>query len=264
MERDEIIGYIQATFEDYEIEFEDDEEDQTYIKVNIWNEDETCAYIEFTIVTIDNNLIIINNIANCGDNGIGSVMMDLIDQLALAINSKEIELIEKSKIIMKTKKSTMQISLSLLNTLKSGQSWYNSKGYICKTLSPTQHIERVEKNTNFIQSTLMYEIGVDPNLLSKIHSKNEMLDPHINVQTYFTIVANILKDWKHCKYFKSLVKLINIVDELKVVEVECVRDAMIKRLTVAATVNKKYKKQYTKKLNSERKQSRRKTKNKKT
>ena len=247
MERDDIIGYIEGTFENYTVEIDDENDDETIIQINIFNEEETCKYIEFTIMLFDDNLITIDHVDNCGDNGIGNMMMSLIEQLAFMIESKAIELIEQSQIIMKTKKSTMAISLSLLNTLKSGQSWYNSRGYICKTLSQSQHNARIAQNIHIIQSTRMDELGIDPKLLSKIHTTNELLDPSADIRPYFTVVASVLKDWKHCKYLKSLVKLINAIHELKIVEVDCERDAMIKRLTVAAMVNKKYKKQSRKK-----------------
>jgi len=187
-------------------------------------------------------------------------MMGLVEHLAFMINSKAIELIELSQIIMKTKKSSMAISLSLLNTLKSGQSWYNSKGYICLTLTQDEHDARVAQNTHIIQSTRMDEIGINPKLLSKIHEKNELLDPSRNIQTYFTVVANILKNWKQCKYLKLLVGLINAIHKLKIVEIDCKRDAMIKRLTVAAMVNKKYKKQSRKKKNKSKNKSKSKKK----
>jgi len=245
MERDEIIQHVENIFSNFIIEevYEEEEEDPTLIQFNIWNEDETCRYIYFGIMLFDDNLITIDYVENCGQMGIGTIMMGLIEQLANAIGSKAIELIEHSQIIMKTKKMSMSISLSLLNTLKSGQSWYNSKGYICKNLSQMQHFERVAQNTYFIQLMHMNEIGIDPKLLSKIHKKNPLLDPSINVQTYFTIVSEILKNWKDCKYLKSLVDLINMIDELKVVDIDCKNDAMIKQLIVGAIVNKKYRKQ---------------------
>lgn len=259
MERDEIIGYITDTFQNYTAEI-DESEYPASIQINIYkdqaededqaeeakdeDEDEPCNYIEFIIIFVNDNLIKIDHIDNCGDNGIGRIMMDLIDHLAFMINSKAIELIEKSQIIMKTnKKSSMSISLSLLNTLKSGQSWYNSKGYICASLTQEEHNARVAQNTHIIQSTRMDELRINTKLLSEIHEKNEWLDPSINIQSYFTIVANILKNWKDCKYLKLLVKLINDIHALNVVEIDCERHAMIKRLRVAAIVKKKYRKQ---------------------
>ena len=250
MERDEIIQHVENIFSNFIIEEvydDEEEEDPTLIQFNIWNEDETCKYIYFGIMLFDDNLITIDYVENCGQIGIGTIMMGLIEQLANTIGSKAIELIEHSQIIMKTKKMSMSISLSLLNTLKSGQSWYNSKGYICKNLSQIQHFERIAQNTSFIQLTHMNEIGVDPNLLSKIHKKNPLLDPTTNIQTYFTIVSEILKNWKDCKYLKSLVDLINMIAELKVVVIDCKNDAMIKQLIVGAIVNKKYRKHKTNK-----------------
>ena len=247
MDRVQIIKEVEMVFlgfivEENKEEEEEGEEDSNLIVFNVWNEAEDCVYIKFAVMMIDSNLITIDNIDNCGDIGIGNAMLSLIDTLARIIGSRAIELIDHSKIQM----GKSSVSLAILNTLKSGQTWYSSRGYSCNGLTPVQHAARVNKNTEFIQSSHMNEIGIETDMLDKIYRKNPALVPTLNVQTYFVIVTEIFKEWKNCKYIKSLTKLIEKIDKLKVLEVECQNDMMIKQITDASGI-------YTKKRRKKRK-----------
>ena len=77
----------------------------TTILLNIRHEDKL-------VLLFNDNLITIDHVENCGDNGIGTMMMILIEELASAINSKAIELIELSQIIMKIDYKLKNILLS--------------------------------------------------------------------------------------------------------------------------------------------------------
>ena len=270
MDRDTIIEQVEDIFSDFITEEDENEEEEPnpdIIQFNIWDEDETCKYISFTVMLFDDNLITIEYIENCGKMGIGTIVLDLIEQLAYTIESRAIELIDHSKIIM----GSIEIPLSILNTLKTGQSWYNAKGYICKNLSPSKHIERITKNTLFIQSMHMNEIGIEPELLSKLYKKNPLLDPILTIQSYFVIVSDIFKNWKGCKYLKLLASLIDTIDKLKVMTIDCQHDAMIKQIAnrggIITPTNKNKQKQnktnqikkIIKKQNKSKKQSKNKT-----
>ena len=237
MDREQIIEQVEKVFLGFVVEEnkeheEDGEENPTIIVIDILNEEEDCVYIKFTIMMFDRNLINIDNIDNCGDTGIGNTMLMLVDRLSHIIDSCAIELIDHAKIQM----GKYNVSLALLNTLQSGQTWYSSKGYRCKEMTPLQHAARIAKNIEIIQSSLMDEIGIDDGMLDKIHRKNPALVPSLNVQTYFIIVAEIFKDWKNCKYIKSLTKLIHEIDKLKMLDVECRNNMMIKQITDASGI----------------------------
>ena len=244
MDRDQIIKQAEIVFQEFIVEeykedeeAEEGEEDPNIIVFNVYNEAD-CVYIKFSVLIIESNLITIDNIDNCGDIGIGNVMCRLIDVFAHNINSRAIELFDTSKIQM----GKSSVSLAILNTLKSGQTWYNSMGYMCKGLSATQHAARVAKNTKFIQSSLMNEIGINVSMLENIKDKNPELVPTLNVQSYFVIVVGIFKDWENCKYIKLLSSLIKKIGELNVLEMECPHDAMIKKITYVFGGTKKRRK----------------------
>ena len=211
MEREEVVSAVINAFENYNVEEtydEDDEEHDTEtIGFTIYSsENEECDILSSTIYLFDNNNISIDYLENCDVVGQGTKILNLVEKLAKQIGSHEITLTDLSKIIMGKK----YVSLALLQTLKTGQSWYNSKKYTCH--SKEYEKERILNNVSFITTTKMNQLDLEDKL-EPISAINPQLADTLTVKEYFTIVATIFKNWESCDYLDLLISLINAIED---------------------------------------------------
>ena len=150
------------------------------------------------------NNIHVHNIDNCEEQNKGREFLMLVEEIAQQIGSKEITLLDASRI----KFPHSSVSLKTLYNLTTGQSWYNSLGYIClnnpygsyaenyefnkrkiKTTKVSDFIEEVKDNTH----DRLTEEMID-NLFREITETHHELNPEMNIHDYFTIVKKILRE----------------------------------------------------------------------
>jgi hypothetical protein len=176
------------------------------IYVGIQKPSSSCIYLELYISTSEENKndIHVHTLDNCEEEKKGSELLMLVEELAQRIGSKKVTLLDASRI----KWGSQSVSLKTLYNLTTGQSWYNSLGYIClnnpygsyaenyefnkrkiKTTKVSDFIEEVKDNTH----DRLTEEMID-NLFREITETHHELNPEMNIQDYFTIVRKILRE----------------------------------------------------------------------
>lgn len=176
------------------------------IFVTIQQPSSSCIYLELYIYTSGEkkNNIHIHNIDNCKEQRKGREFLMLVEELAQQIGSKEISLADASKI----KFEYSSVSLKTLYCLTTGQSWYNSLGYICldnrygthernyeankrkiSTMKISDFIEEVKHNTHDRDTEEMID-----ELFRETTETYRELNPEMTIQEYFTIVKKILQE----------------------------------------------------------------------
>ena len=119
------------------------------IYVIIQKPSSSCAYLELYISTSEENKnnIHVHTLDNCEEEKKGRDFLMLVEELAQLIGSKQITLVDASRI----KWGSQYVSLKTLYNLTTGQSWYNSLGYICLDNQYGSHVVNYEDNKYKIQ-----------------------------------------------------------------------------------------------------------------
>lgn len=176
------------------------------IYVGIQKLSSSCIYLELYISTSEENKnnIHIHTLDNCEEEKKGSELLMLVEELAQRIGSKKITLLDASRI----KWATQSVSLKTLYNLTTGQSWYNSLGYICLNNPYGSYAENYEFNKRKIRTTKVSDFIEEvkdnthdrlteemiDNLFREITDTHHELNPEMNIQDYFTIVKKILRE----------------------------------------------------------------------
>ena len=175
-----------------------------------------CIYLELYINT---DTIHVNNIDNCEDPGMGRSLLTKVEELAREIGRTKITLVDSSKI----KINVNSVSLKTLYLLTTGQSWYNSLGYIC----PDTHAAYYEENQQMITTTSVLDfVETVKKHTRDTHTENRIdelfleinqtyypeLDGTMTIQEYFTIVKNILKENTSSKNIHLLIEFLFHID----------------------------------------------------
>ncbi len=176
------------------------------IFVTIQQPSSTCIYLELYIYTSGEkkNNIHIHTIDNCKEQRKGREFLMLVEELGQQIGSKEISLVDASKIQFENS----SVSLKTLYCLTTGQSWYNSLGYICldnrygthetnyeankrkiKNVKVSDFMEEVKSNTHDRATEDMID-----NLFREITETYDQLKPEMTIQEYFITVKKILHE----------------------------------------------------------------------
>ena len=166
----------------------------------------SCAYLELYISTSEENKndIHVHTLDNCEEEKKGSELLMLVEELAQRIGSKKITLLDASRI----KWGSQSVSLKTLYNLTTGQSWYNSLGYICLNNPYGSYAENYEFNKRKIRTTKVSDFIEEvkdnthdrlteemiDNLFREITDTHHELNPEMNIQDYFTIVKKILRE----------------------------------------------------------------------
>jgi len=147
----------------------------------------------------------VNNLDNCQEQQQGKKLLELVEKLAKNIRSSQITLVDASKI----KLSDGSVSLKTLYNLTTGQSWYNSLGYICLDNTYGTYETLYEENLRKIQTVSVSNFIEDvkdqmgdklveqliDNTFTEINEIfKDILTPAMTIQTYFTKVKDILKE----------------------------------------------------------------------
>lgn len=192
------------------------------IYVIIQKPSSSCAYLELYISTSEENKnnIHVHTLDNCEEEKKGGDFLMLVEELAQLIGSKQITLVDASRI----KWGSQYVSLKTLYNLTTGQSWYNSLGYICLDNQYGSHVVNYEDNKHKIRNTKVSDFIEEvkdkahdrlteemiDNIFREITETHHELNPEMNIQDYFTIVKKILRDRSSPVFFLLIKLLFNI------------------------------------------------------
>lgn len=192
------------------------------IYVIIQKPSSSCAYLELYISASEENKnnIHVHTLDNCDEETKGRDFLMLVEELAQRIGSKQITLLDASRI----KWGSQSVSLKTLYNLTTGQSWYNSLGYICLDNQYGSHAVNYEDNKRKIRTTkvsdfieevkdkthdTLTEKMID-DLFVEITNAHHELNPEMNIQDYFTIVKKMLRERSSPAVFLLIKLLFNI------------------------------------------------------
>ena len=185
-----------------------------------------CTYLELYIYTsVENNIHVIQ-LDNCGEKKKGRELLMLVEKLAISIGSRQITLLDASKIKM----GTSYVSLKILYNLTTGHSWYNSLGYICLDNTYGSYAEVYEHNRRKISNTNIVDFIEENKREVGFRDEKELIDtlfreitefyPELsreqNIQEYFTIIKKILEQGTSPKIY-SIIKLLNYIEQCRVI-----------------------------------------------
>jgi hypothetical protein len=187
-----------------------------------------CTYLELYIYTsVENeNNIHVHQLDNCGEKKKGRELLMLVEELAISIGSRQITLLDASKIKM----GTSYVSLKILYNLTTGHSWYNSLGYICLDNTYGSYAEVYEHNRRKISNTNIVDFIEENKREVGFRDEKELIDtlfreitefyPELsreqNIQEYFTIIKKILEQGTSPKIY-SIIKLLNYIEQCRVI-----------------------------------------------
>ena len=187
-----------------------------------------CIYLELCIFTSgeNENNIHVNQLDNCGEKKKGGELLMLVEELAMSIGSRQITLLDASKIKM----GTSYVSLKILYNLTTGHSWYNSLGYICLDNTYGSYAEVYEHNRRKISNTNIVDFIEENKREVGFKDEKELIDalfieitefyPELsreqNIQEYFTIIKKILEQGTSPKIY-SIIKFLNYIEQCRVI-----------------------------------------------
>lgn len=166
-----------------------------------------CVYLELYIYTSgeNKNNIHLHTLDNCEEENKGREFLILLEELAQRIGSKQITVLDASRI----KWGSQSVSLKTLYNLTTGQSWYNSLGYICLDNPYGSYAENYEHNKIKIRTTKISDFidevkhfisdrpssEVIDRLFAEITEKYRgELNQDMNILDYFTVVKQKLRE----------------------------------------------------------------------
>ena len=187
-----------------------------------------CTYLELYIFTSgeNENNIHVHQLDNCGEKKKGRELLMLVEELAMSIGSRQITLLDASKIKM----GTSYVSLKILYNLTTGHSWYNSLGYICLDNTYGSYAEIYEHNRRKISNTNIVDFIEENKREVGFKDEKELIDalfieitefyPELsreqNIQEYFTIIKKILEQGTSPKIY-SIIKFLNYIEQCRVI-----------------------------------------------
>ena len=176
------------------------------ILVFIKKPESSCIYLELHIYEENQNNIHVHALDNCEEEKKGRELLMLVEDLAQRIGSKQITLLDASRIKLNNFQS---VSLKTLYILTTGQSWYNSLGYICLDNQRGTHAVYYKENKDKIITTTVSDFieevkhntsdRLTEELIDKIFKEiteetHRELNPEMYIKDYFTIVKKILRE----------------------------------------------------------------------
>ena len=187
-----------------------------------------CIYLELYIFTSgeNENNIHVHQLDNCGEKKKGRELLMLVEELALSIGSRQITLLDASKI----KIGNSFVSLKILYNLTTGHSWYNSLGYICLDNTYGSYAKNYEYNKRKISNTNIVDFIEENKHEVGFRDEEELIDalfieitefyPELsieqNIQEYFTIIKKILEQGTSPKIY-SIIKFLNYIEQCRVI-----------------------------------------------
>lgn len=187
-----------------------------------------CNYLELYIFTSgeNENNIHVHQLDNCEEKKKGRELLILVEELALSIGSRQITLLDASKIKM----GTSYVSLKILYNLTTGHSWYNSLGYICLDNTYGSYAKNYEYNKRKISNTNIVDFIEENKDEVGFRDEKELIDalfieitefyPELsreqNIQEYFTIIKKILEQGTSPK-INSIIKFLNYIEQCRII-----------------------------------------------
>ena len=184
-----------------------------------------------------NNMLKINMISKCSSSG--TVFLEKLDQLAKIMKIDSIELEDKSNLIFSCGGKKVKLELPLLYILSTGQSWYNSKGYIS-----SNYEDEVDKNSKLLDITidkLITSIGYT----NKIDLSLYGLDQTMKVSHVFTVIKKYLLNNNDCVLISWLMDLFKILKTKKLLSYNAKIHLTKTFIHTGGVKSKKYKKHKT-------------------
>lgn len=218
-----------------------------------------CIYLELYISTSDKNKnnIHIHTLDNCKEQKKGRELLRLVEELGHLIGSSQITLVDASKI----KLDNESISLKTLYNLTTGQSWYNSLGYVCINNPYGSHAEIFESNKNKIKNSnvkdfideiknQMHDRDTE-NLIDEIFGEitekyQSELNPEMSIQDYFTVVQKIIRQ-NTSSHIYLLIKLLYYIEISDIITTSISDCLLVKDIIYKGGINLKQRKKRTKK-----------------
>ena len=216
-----------------------------------------CFYLELYISTSDKNNIHIHTLDNCKEQKKGRELLRLVEELGHLIGSSQITLVDASKIRWVNE----SISLKTLYNLTTGQSWYNSLGYICINNPYGSHAENFEYNKNKIKNSnvkdfideikdKMYDKDTE-NLIDEIFGEitekyQSELNPEMSIQDYFTVVQKIIRQ-NTSSHIHLLIKLLYYIEISDIITTSLSDCLLVKDISYKGGINVKQHQKRTKK-----------------